>query len=423
MSRQPTFYHWQEQVVNAFAQPGVLSHPQAYVLAILSFGIVRAASCALTAVAGKLSFLGSDNTVLQRLKYWLRKGQDKAVPTGAEIRVRAVFPALIRWVLSLWQGTQLALALDATTLHDDLLILALSLLYRGTAIPLAWAFLPANRKQPWMPIILELLQQVAAVLPAGHEVLLLADRGLYSPRLYQAICHQRWHPLLRVNKQASFRLAQQAWRPIAALLPGPGHQWRGRGHFSKGHALACTLVAFWAPGQQEAWFLITDLGPQRAQAAWYGLRVWIEEGFRILKSLGWQWQRSRITDPQRAERLWLALTLATVWVLAYGTWAEDQRAGPPIIPASAALAETAAPLSAAAITEPVSAYVPPTRPRHKSIFRQGLDLLAEYIWSRKRPLHRLRLVPEPWPEETRNGEHFLFTWEWVQPCVNHALVS
>ena len=67
MSCRSPFYHRQETVVNAFAQPGVLSRPQAYGLAILSFGIARAASCALTAVAGKLSFLGSDNTVLQRL--------------------------------------------------------------------------------------------------------------------------------------------------------------------------------------------------------------------------------------------------------------------------------------------------------------------------------------------------------------------
>jgi len=398
MSRRSPFYHWQEMVVNAFAQHGILSRPQAYGLAILSFGIVRAASCALTAVAGKLSFLGSDNAVLQRLKYWLRDGPDKRFPGAPQIEVRAAFGPLIAWVLALWQGTHLVLAFDATTLRDDLLILALALLYRGTAIPLAWVFLPANRKRAWLPVILELLKSVAASIPTRYEVLLLADRGLYSPRLYRSLRRRHWHLLLRVNNQARFRPHGQAWRSLETLLPGAGHQWRGRGHFSKKNPLACTLVAFWAVDQQEPWYLVTDLGPQRALAAWYGLRVWIEEGFRVLKSLGWQWQRSRITDPQRGERLWLALAVATVWTLAYGTWVEDQRDGPP----SPATPASAAP-SPRGVEEPAGEYVPPTRPRLKSIFRQGLERLAETIWGHKHPLRRLRLVPEPLTGETENG--------------------
>ncbi len=399
MSRQSPFYHWQEQVVNVFAQPGVLSRPQAYGLALLSFGIVRAASCALTAVAGKLSFLGSDNTVLQRLKYWLRAGPDKRTATAPQIDARVAFPALITWVLSLWQGQRLIVAFDATTLHDDLLILALSLLYRGTAIPLAWAFLPANRKQPWLPVILDLLHGVATVIPARYEVLLLADRGLYSPRLYRSLRRRHWHVLLRVNNQAAFQRRREAWRPIATLLPGAGHQWRGRGWFSKAHRLACTLLVFWAPGQKEPWFLVTDLRPHQAQATWYGLRVWIEEGFRVLKSLGWQWQSSRITDPQRGERLWLALAVATVWTLAYGTAVEDQREGVPTVPPPPA---AGAPIREGEV-EVVPAYVPPTRPRTKSLFRQGLDRLTESVRGEKPFLRRLRLVPEPLPGETKNG--------------------
>ena len=393
MSRQSPFYHWQELVVNTFAQPGVLSRPQAYGLAILSFGIVRAANCALTAVAGNLSFLGTHNTVLQRLKYWLRAGADKRPRTAPQVDVRATFRALIAWVLALWRGEYLVLAFDATTLHDHLLVLAFSLLYRGTAIPLAWAFLPANRKQAWLPVILDLLKTVAALIPARYEVLLLADRGLYSPRLYRALRHRRWHVLLRVNNRGAFRPRHAGWRSLPALLPGPGHQWRGRGYFTKRHPLACTLLAFWAPGQREPWFLVTDLPPRRAQATWYGLRAWIEEGFRVFKSLGWQWQRSRITDPQRGERLWLALTVATIWTLAYGTWVEDQREGPPPVPATTA---AAAP-GTEGVVEPVGAYVPPTRQRQKSIFRQGLERLAESVWGQKRLLRRLRLVPEPQP--------------------------
>jgi hypothetical protein len=78
--------------------------------------------------------------------------------------------------------------------------------------------LPANRKQPWRPLLLDLPATVAQVGPADYQVLVLADRGLYSPTLYRAICQVHWHPLLRVNNQAYFRPHGQAWRPLTGLL-------------------------------------------------------------------------------------------------------------------------------------------------------------------------------------------------------------
>ena len=38
-----------------------------------------------------------------------------------------------------------------------------------------------------------------------------------------------------------------------------------------------------------SWIVLTDLAPQDAGVRWYGLRVWIELGFRALKGVGWQW--------------------------------------------------------------------------------------------------------------------------------------
>ena len=64
-----------------------------------------------------------------------------------------------------------------------------------------------------------------------------------------------------------------------------------------------------------------------AEAAWYGLRMWIEHGFEQFKSGGWQWQKSRMTDPDRASRLWLAIAVATRWVVG-GEGEEDARGGP-----------------------------------------------------------------------------------------------
>lgn len=49
----------------------------------------------------------------------------------------------------------------------------------------------------------------------------------------------------------------------------------------------------------------------------------IEQGCKITKRAGWQWQRTRMEDPDRAARLWLAVAVATLWLLLVGGEADD----------------------------------------------------------------------------------------------------
>lgn len=66
--------------------------------------------------------------------------------------------------------------------------------------------------------------------------------------------------------------------------------------------------------------------PSTAGVLWYRPRVWIELGCRALKGTGWEWQKTRRADPDRVARHWLVLAVATLWVLAAGTRAEDTAA-------------------------------------------------------------------------------------------------
>jgi hypothetical protein len=57
--------------------------------------------------------------------------------------------------------------------------------------------------------------------------------------------------------------------------------------------------------------VLADLPPEAADVCWYGLRAWIEQGFKKIKHGGWQWQYIRMDNPVHAERLWLTITIAT----------------------------------------------------------------------------------------------------------------
>jgi hypothetical protein len=83
--------------------------------------------------------------------------------------------------------------------------------------------------------------------------------------------------------------------------------------------LECTVLTLWERGMSKAWLVLTDLPPQEASAVWYRHQSWIEQGFRDLKRLGWSCHRTLVREAGRLERVWLALAVATVRVMWYGT--------------------------------------------------------------------------------------------------------
>ncbi|BBL74966.1 transposase [Methylomagnum ishizawai] len=324
MSRPPELYQWNEQIATHFPR---LSKPMVAGLALWSLGMVIVGTCSLSALADWWSCrLGEEaGAVRERLRDVYREKEAKAGKRRRELEVEACWAPWLGWVLEGWDGKQLAVALDATSLGQRFVVLAVSVLYRGCAVPVAWKVLRAEQKHPWKPEWLALLEKFKGVVPASWTVLALADRGLYAKWLFEGIQALGWHPMLRVNSGGTFRPQGWChWRPFPRLVPKVGDRWQGRGTAFTGRRtrLDCTLLACWGEGHKDPWLVLTDLPPQAAEACWYGLRGWIEQGFKKAKRGGWQWQHTRMEDPERAERLWLAIALATWWLLSVGGEAE-----------------------------------------------------------------------------------------------------
>ena len=132
MSCQSAVYQWTTVVTTHMPH---LSKPQATVLALWSLGMVLARSCALSAVSTFLAqgLERKPNTVRQQLREFCYEAQAKRGQPRQELQIEPCFAPLLAWVLSWWEGPQLALALDATTLGQRFVVLVLSVLYRGCA--------------------------------------------------------------------------------------------------------------------------------------------------------------------------------------------------------------------------------------------------------------------------------------------------
>src|SRR3712207_3873630 len=307
-----------------------LSGPQARVLAWWSYGIALTRCCGRGTVATFLALLLGQKVanIEQRLYDWCFDAPDKAGGKRQALEVTTCFVPLLNWIVRLWSGTQLALTLDATSLGDRFVVLAVSVVYRGCAIPVCWTILPAGQKRAWRREWLRMLRLLRPAIPAAWTVLVLADRGLYARWLFRRIVRLGWHPFLRINQGCKFRPAGQAqfyW--LRELCGQVGQRWRGTGtaFATRESHLACTLVAWWGEGHAERWYLLTDLPPEGCDAQWYGLRSWCEQGFKVYKRGGWQWQQTQMRDPARVARLWLALAVATLWVISVGS---DLELGP-----------------------------------------------------------------------------------------------
>jgi hypothetical protein len=315
-------YAWMDTIQERMPQ---LSKPQATVLALWSFGMLLVKNCSLSAVTVVLSALlgQSPNTMRQRLKEWYRDREHKSgYKRGTkrrEVVTQTCFAPLLQWVLSIYKGEYLALGLDAMALGDRLVVPAVSVLYRGCAIPVAWTIVAANRKGKWKKEWLKMLRLIGKAVPHSMKVFVLTDRGLYAPWLFQRITRLGWHPMLRVQSNRYFRPQGRIYRQLKEFVPQKGDIWSGRGTAFKTNTLECTLLAWWSESGDEPWFILTDIEPRNAQVSWYALRSWIEHGFKFMKREGFQWQRTRMTDPGRAGRLWLALSVATLRLVSMAT--------------------------------------------------------------------------------------------------------
>jgi hypothetical protein len=223
-------------------------------------------------------------------------------------------------------------------------------------------------------------------VPRRFFGIVLAARGLSARWLLQRRVRLGWPPLLRINPGGTFRPAASGHsQPLRSLVPQPSAQWGGAGTAFQGprRRRNCTLLARWDAGSADPWFLLTELAPRAGAACWDGLRAWSEQGCKMTKRGGWQWPRTRRSDPQRAARLWVAVAVATGWLLSVGGMAEETVPVGTLLPLPADSLPGARPRRA-------------TQLRLVSVFRQGWIAILVALLNHRR-LPRGRFVPEPWP--------------------------
>jgi hypothetical protein len=107
-------------------------------------------------------------------------------------------------------------------------------------------------------------------------------------------------------------------------VPQRDRRWKVRGKLFK-HAgwREASVVALWGRTADKPMVVITDLAPRWEVLRTYGMRAWMEPGFRQDKSRGWQWEECQVPSLTHQHTPLLAMVWASVLTLLLGTHAAE----------------------------------------------------------------------------------------------------
>jgi hypothetical protein len=214
----------------------------------------------------------------------------------------------------------LMILIDRTMINDTLNLLYVAVSFGGRALPLGWVVVPHEGNSN-LALQQQLLTWLRECLPARAEVYIVADREFHSIHLARWIRTQmKVHFVLRIKAGTWVRINGR-WRKAGSLAV------RGQSRFCSSVRVTrdprvaeyeVNLLALWSSTEDEPWLLISDAQDPPLIESIYRHRFWIEEMFSDHKSRGLNLEATRITDPDRLQRLLVAATLAYLWIMEVG---------------------------------------------------------------------------------------------------------
>jgi len=293
-------------------------------LAAAVVGALLANSCHLPQIAAWMPLRIRQRSRLRRVERLLASEKKKQ---GQPLTAMAIMAPVARWFLRR-AGPTVYLIVDFTTQRDQFLIAMVSLVWGARTIPLAWALGAANTKGvSRRALARQAVDQVAAWMPVGQEVIFIADREFRAQHWRRHMQDLHWHFVFRLSADDTFvflpdgtvtrlrDLAQQVERG------GPGYYWTGV-RLTATAAGPYQLAVVWDAAADEPWLLVSDLAAERLPDIY--LKRWrIESTFRDLKSYGSDLEASRMEDLERFDRLLLILALSYGWAVRVGHWLDQ----------------------------------------------------------------------------------------------------
>lgn len=316
-----------ESITNFFQMHGRLRKSQRTTLAALVGAVISDPLLGVAKIGRRLALVGH-----QKAKHAIKR-VDRFLG-NPRINMAVAQGDLIQTVIG--DASEVVLTLDWTDPKDGVhQILALNLRAHGRALPVAWITVRKDGlKDQMRQYEVALCQQVAAFVPVGCHVILLADRGFAAPTLFRALHRLGWSWIIRTKGSVKIgvggrRRPLYLWarqRPVLVDLPTVQY-----GSSRSDGIVSCRVVVYCDGKHTDPWYLVVS--PDLAQADWpaarivaaYGQRFTTEECFKDEKNdsdEGFHLDCVTLSTPERWDRLLLVFAWAYYWLNIAGWVAE-----------------------------------------------------------------------------------------------------
>jgi hypothetical protein len=222
---------------------------------------------------------------------------------------------------------KLLVSFDWTNIRDMQMLMAAAVI-KGRAVPLCWASCTGHTydgQRSRNAFEESLLLVLRSMIPPQVKVVILADRGFGRTELARFCQRQGFGYVIRIQPDVHVKGRSYTGK----LLDYPVHKGIAKVlknvDYRQKNPVRQHVVIRWKKGlpqkRDECWFLATD---QEATAVrlcdLYGQRMSVEQLFRDGKSKrnGWSLRDTRITCPDRLDRLMLILALAYLLLCGIG---------------------------------------------------------------------------------------------------------
>ena len=247
---------------------------------------------------------------------------------GVDLKV--LFPAYIRWVVGPRPAVDIIMDWTDYDADDQTTLVVTMVTEHGRSTPLAWRTVrKSTLKGRRNRIEDEVLAEVAAAIPKGVRVTVLADRGFGDTKLYESlVVNHGWSYIVRFRGLIEVRNAAGECRRADQWAPLDGTALKLSDVRVTQDAIAVpAVICVRKPRMKDTWCLATnrtDLDGEESTSL-YGRRFTTEETFRDDKDdrFGLGLKESTIGTPDRRDRMLFVLALARVLLTALGAAGEE----------------------------------------------------------------------------------------------------
>jgi hypothetical protein len=197
-------------------------------------------------------------------------------------------------------------------------ILTVGIVYRGAAFPIAWMLLPKRKNgNSHTEDRIALMQRVVALLGRENIAGLLADREFIGNVWFSWLKQEKISFRIRIRE--NFKLPDGRYaRDLFRDLTNGAVRVQGKS------VVLCGVPLFLSATKLEDEFLIVASDVCDAQAVETYKKRWeIETLFGCLKTRGFRFEDTHMTDPKKIATLLSLLTIAFCWAHAVGEWREE----------------------------------------------------------------------------------------------------